>query len=378
MLNVKKINLPANGTQIINGSNNLGFEIFKDIENAETDENTNIMYSPLSLNSVLLMAYNGATGSTADEIINILELNGINITDINNTYDTINSIFPIIDKEIILNIANSVWADNNYTIKSDFSSKVQKHYKAEVQNLDFSNSASLNTINNWIKDATNDKITKIVDNLDMNLLLANVLYFKGKWHFEFDKNKTQDKDFYLPDSTKITVPTMEMEDTIKFATAEKYYLVELPYAQGNFVMDLILPQNGNSTDSIINILPNFNQMIDDLTLAEITILLPKFEFYYQSDSLTNIMKRKIPTAFSLSANFSNMINVDSYLDKIIQKTYIKTDEEGTEAVAATGFSLMPTSLPPSYIIFDRPFIFIIREVSTNTIMFIGKVANPSF
>ncbi|MEA3451629.1 MAG: serpin family protein, partial [Bacteroidota bacterium] len=218
---------------------------------------------------------------------------------------------------------------------------------------------------------------KIVDVLDMDLLIVNTLYFKGQWHTKFEKDLTTDRDFYLSDSSKIQVPTMELEDTIRFATAEKYIIVELPYSQGNFVMDLILPQNDNTTDSILDILPTLNSMTKELTIAQITIHLPKFEFYYSNNQLAGIIDNKMPLAFTDLADFSKMVTPGVFIDKVIQKTYIKTDEEGTEAVAATGFSFLPTSAIPTEINFDRPFIFIIREVSTNTVMFVGKVADPS-
>lgn len=375
LLNVKPISLPQNGKEIIQGCNNYGFEVFKELDIRETDRMKNIMYSPLSLNMVLLMTYNGAQEFTANEIQNALSLNAINLIDINSTYDTINTVFPIIDKDILLKIANSIWANLGITIKSNFSSDIKKHYKAEVQNLDFSNTASLGIINDWVKEKSEGKINKIADNLNFDLILINVLYFKGQWHTQFDKDLTKNKDFYLADSTKIIVPTMELKDTIKFATSEKYILVELPYSQGNYVMDLILPQNDNTTDTILDVLPDFKKTLDDLTLAEMTIYLPKFEFSYQNEEYADILKLKMPTAFSDSANFLKMLNISMPIEKVIQKTYIKTDEEGTEAVAATGFTFL-SAPPPCEIYFNRPFIFIIREVSTNTVMFIGKVANP--
>jgi len=318
-INVKNIELPANGKEIVEGGNNYGFEVFKEIVETETDENRNIMYSPLSLNSLLYLLDNGAAGATLDEINEVLGIQGIDILNINETYKTIITNLPKVDRDVELSIANSIWANNSINLLSDFSSIVENNYEAEIQNLD---------------------------------------------------------KFYLADESSILVPTMELEDTIRFTTAEKCIIVELPYSQGNFVIDLILPQDDNNTDSIINILPELAKMFNELTSAEIIIHLPKFEFKYQSDYLKPIISQKIPTAFSGNADFSKMVSPNMPIVDIVQKTYIKLDEEGTEAAAATAISLCTSAGPPSEINFDKPFIFIIREVSTNTIMFIGKVANP--
>ncbi len=377
LLNVKNIDLPTNGREIIKGGNNYGFKIFKEIDSKETDRNKNIMYSPLSLNSILYMIINGAKDTTLDEIKTALDVQSFDASNINETYNTLLTNFPTVDKKVTVNIANSIWANNGYTIQSKFSTTVSDKYQAEIQNLDFSNPASVKIINDWVKDKTKGKISKIIDNLNMNLLVLNTIYFYGQWHTKFNKTLTIDRDFYLPDSTKILVPTMEMEDTIRFATGEKYIIVELPYSQGNYVMDLILPQYENTTDSILNLLDNFDSMVNDFTTAEITILLPKFEFSYENKTLADILSQKMPTAFSNLADFSNMVSPNMYIDKVIQKTYIKTDESGTKAVASSGFSFMATSALPAHIYFNRPFIFVIREISTNTVMFVGKIANPS-
>lgn len=377
LLDVKNIDLPIQGKDIVEGANNYGFDVFKNIVDTESDQTKNIMFSPLSLNSVFSMLYNGAKGTTANEMQTALGLTKIELLNLNETYKVINVEFPKVNKDIELNIANSIWADNGLSFNSNFLTNMQDYYNAEIKNLDFSNANSLSTINDWVKTQTKGKIEKIVDDLDFEFILINALYFKGQWHYKFDKSLTQNKDFYLADSSKISVPMMQFEDTIRFATSEKYIIAELPYSDGNFVMDLILPQNDNTTDSIVNILPNFSEMIKDLTSAEIQIYLPRFEFKYQSDKLTDIVKAKMPTAFSPNADFSGMFDISAQLSKVIQKTYIKTDEEGTTAVAVTAVTGITSAGPPSEINFNRPFIFIIREVSTNTVMFVGRVSNPN-
>lgn len=377
LLNVKTIDLPSQGKDIVEGANNYGFEVFKKIVDSESDQTKNIMYSPLSLNSVFSMLYNGAKGTTSNEMQTALGLDNVELLNLNETYKVINNEFPKVNKDIDLNIANSIWGDNSQSFNSDFSTKMQDYFKAEIQNLDFSDANSLSTINDWVKNQTKGKIEKIVNQLDFNFILINALYFKGQWHYKFDKSLTQNKDFYLADSSKILAPMMQFKDTIRFATSEKYIIAELPYSEGNFVMDLILPQNDNTTDSIISILQNFSDMAKDLTLAEIKIYLPRFEFKYQSDKLTDIIKEKMPTAFGSNADFSGMLNTSAQLSKVIQKTYIKTDEDGTTAVAVSSISGATSAEPPAEIHFNKPFIFIIREVSTNTVMFIGKVSNPN-
>lgn len=373
---IKKIELPQNGTEIVNAANKAGFEVFSKL--ADSSEESNIMFSPLSLNIPLTIVYNGANGNTKTEIGDFLAIGDYSLSDINNTYETIIEELIKVDSKTKMSIANSLWVNQNYSIKSDFKKTVSSKYFATVDNLDFSSPKSLNTINDWVSDNTHGKIKKILDNLSPSefLVLVNALYFQSKWHYKFPKANTENLRFYLADSSYINVPTMQSEsNNYKMATVNNCVIVELPYSQGNFVMDLIKPDYGANFENCIDVLNDWQNVVSNLTNAQVQVSLPKFEFKKTYD-LIPLLKEKFPDAFGSSADFSNLSEYATYISKVIQKTYVKTDEDGTTAAAATGIGMGLTSDMETLINYDVPFIFIIREVTTGSVMFVGKVSDP--
>lgn len=373
---IDTIDLPQNGTEIVKSANNAGFVVFNEL--ADSSENSNIMFSPLSLNIPLTMIYNGANADTKTQIADFLGISDYSVSDVNDTYETIMKKFPKVDRKTDLSIANSLWVNQNYSIKQDFKDVVSKKYKATVENMDFTDPKTVTTINDWVDKNTKGKITNILDNFKKEdlLVLINALYFHSEWHYKFPKENTKDYDFYLSDSTKIQVPTMFSEaNKYKMATNNNCVIVEMPYSQGNYVMDLIKPDYGAYFDNCLEVLDDWDNVVSNLTEANIEISVPKFEFTKSYD-LLDMLRTKFPDAFNKNADFSNLTEDSCYISKVIQKTYVKTDEEGTTAAAATLWGMEATAVEPVVINYDVPFIFIIREVTTGTIMFIGKVADP--
>lgn len=376
---VKNISLPTGGNQVVIASNAFGINTFSEIlKNTANDEN--IMFSPLSLHLALSMAINGAQNQTSTEMKNTMQLQNLTLQQINDCYKTLIEQLVSVDKKVTFTIANSMWYDLNFVVKSDFQTNLQNYYFAQVQGLNFSSVYAAKTVNDWVNDKTNGKIDKIVDsfNPDEVLELINALYFDGKWHYRFETSKTTDEDFHLADSTIVKVPTMQQKQVFKMENTEKFTAVELPYGQGNFVIDLFLPTEGYTVTDVADSLKNFENIVKDLTDVELTIHLPKFEYkstFGLNDLLTSM---GMPTAFSDSADFGNISTEPIKITQVLQKTYIKLDEQGTQAAAVTSITFGMTSAPcePVEIYFNKPFVYAIREVSTNTILFVGKIANP--
>jgi len=378
-INIKTIQLPKSGNEIVEANNVFGLNTFIEVIN-NSDEEENIIFSPLSLNIALLMTLNGANGTTSDEMKEVLQLSDLSIDEINECYEILVKELVSTDRKVNFSIANSIWFDNSILIYSDFSSSLKNSYNAQIEVVDFSNPNTVNDVNSWVKRNTNKKIDKIIDAFEPDEIMAllNAIYFEGKWHFDFKASETSFKDFYLPDSSIIQVETMMQTKDLKMGYSEIYTAVELPYGQGNFVMDVFMPNPGFEIFDVLDTLSNLENIINDFYETEVELFLPKFEYKYKvklNDILTTL---GMSTAFSNNADFSKISEVALAISRVLQKCYIKTDEKGTEAVAVTFVGMDKLSMPQTYETnFNKPFIYIIREVSTNTVIFMGRVANPS-
>lgn len=376
----KKIELPTNGYRVVEANNTFGIDIFSKINTISP--NQNLMFSPLSLHIAMSMAYNGTCKQTSVEIQNALKLNDISLEDINKCYKTIIKELVRVDKKVTFSVANSFWFDKNFSVQNEYKENLEENYYAEVQNIDFSSPSTVNTINNWCSEQTKGKIDKIIDKLSNNEVAAllNALYFNGKWYNKFDKNNTQNLDFNLSDKSKIKVPTMQQQNDFKAQVYETFTAVELPYGQGNFVIDLFLPAENKTIADVLDSLANFKNIFNSFVTCNVNIFLPKFEYKSDFDLISILKTLGINEAFGDNADFCKISNSQQIkISKVKQKTYIKLDEEGTEAAAVTHVGFELTAVQPNQYLevhFDRPFLYLIREVTTNTILFIGTVANP--
>ncbi len=376
-INIKSIKLPEGGNELVEANNIFGVEVFQNIL-AEEIQTKNVMFSPLSLNIALLMTYNGADGTTAEDMKTTMGLTNLSTEEINNCYKTLVNELVTNDRKVELSIANSMWFDKNVFVYPEFIKTLEDSYNAEVECVDFSDASTVSEINSWVKKKTNGLIDKIIDNFQADEIMAllNAVYFNGKWHFDFDKNATAPQDFTLADSSVVQVDMMNQLKSLKTGYSEIYSAIELPYGQGNFVMDLFLPNSGFTTDDVIDTLSNFNKIVSDFTEQEVDLYLPKFQFEYKVTLNDILQALGMSVAFSDEADFSKMSDMPLSISRVLQKSYITVDEKGTEAASVTFVGIKYESMPANYIKFDRPFIFIIREVSTNTIIFVGKVADP--
>lgn len=378
-INIKSIELPSGSDEIVEANNIFGMNTFSQIiTTSENDQN--IIFSPLSLNIALLMTLNGAGGSTAVEMKNSLQVSGLSIDQINDCYKILLDELISNDRKVTLSIANSMWFDSQIFVFPEFISSLSDDYNAKIEEADFTNPNTINDINSWVKKNTNKKIDKIIDNFEPNEIMAllNAIYFKGQWHYDFKESETSLHDFFLDDSSVVQVQTMTLTKSLKISSSELYTALELPYGQGNFVMDIFMPNAGFSIDTIIDSLSNFNNIINDFTFADVELFLPKFEYNYNIKLNDILIKMGMPTAFSDFADFSKISDNSLAISRVLQKSYIKVDEEGTEAASVTFVGVKDVSaMPGAQIKFNKPFVYLIREVSTNTIIFIGRVSNPS-
>ena len=363
-------------------SNTFGLEFFKQIYSANGNDK-NIMVSPLSVALALGMVYNGAEGETKTAIENTLYLNGMTTAQINEAYKGLIEKLISIDNTQVFNIANSIWYRNTFDVLDDFINTNQYYYNAEVKTLDFNNPESIIQINNWVAEKTNNKIDKIIEDIDplTEMILLNAIYFKGTWKYEFDKKNTSLYPFHLEDNSVKDVNMMQQEGDFNIIINELFRGVELPYgSSGQFSMIVMIPGNYKNTDDIMAQLndANWNNWLNSFSVVkDCKIGIPKFKFEFEKSLLDALASMGMGIAFTESADFSKINpNAQLMITEVRHKTYVDVDEQGTEAAAVTSVIVGTTSAGDNYIYADKPFLFVIKEKQTNAILFIGKVANP--
>lgn len=378
------IELNAIQKELVDSDNTFGFDIFKCVMQKKNDVE-NVMISPLSISYALSMTLNGANGATRDSMMKALRYYNITIEDINNSYKDLTEKLMNVDKQVLMEIANSVWIEEKLRVKQAFMDDLKEYFDSEAYDFSATDPDIVDIINKWIEDNTHGKIKEMIDELppDIAMLLINAIYFNGKWKYEFDKENTRDMPFYPEAGPEVEVPMMNQEITAGINATENFLIVELPYGQGNYVMDIILPNDGYTTSDIIPVLnsDDWNNWIEELYQVNINLYMPRFKYEFKTELRDVLNAMGMGIAFTpFAADFSNISEQNLFISKVLHQTFIETNEEGTEAAAATVVMIEFTSVGPGgplEIKIDKPFIYFIRETSTNSIVFMGKTGNPS-
>jgi serpin B len=361
---------------VVEAENSFGLKLFKNLNLDEPDKN--LFISPLSVSLAFGMSLNGADGDTYEAIKNTLEFFGLTETEINESYRGLIDLLVNLDEEVIFNIANSIWYRDSFSVEQLFLDTNTDYFDAKVQGLDFSDPASKDIINSWVDDITEGLIIKILENdipAQTVMYLINAIYFKGIWASEFDKSNTNDEPFYNYDNTVSSVPLMFQNKDFLYAETDQFQAVDLMYGDSLFSMTILLPKDGNDVNDIVAMLDE-NTLSNQFYSTEVDLHLPKFELEWKKE-LNDVLKAMgMDIAFAEGLADFTRINKEGnlFIDEVLHKTFIKVDEEGTEAAAVTSIGISLTSLPQTVTFrIDQPFIFMIREHHSNTILFIGKV-----
>jgi serine protease inhibitor len=379
--------LTAAEKHVVESDNKFGLKLFGEI--VKQNKGSNVFISPLSVSMALGMTYNGAEDSTEKAMRNVLELAGLTEQEINESYQSLIDLLTQLDPKVIFEIANSIWCREGFSVKEEFTNINQTYFDAEVAALDFNKPDASKTINGWVDEKTHGKITEIVPdkiNPETVMFLINAIYFKGTWTCEFDKEDTQEDWFNLPDSSQIRCQMMRQEKEFSYFENDLFQAVDLPYGNEKFSMTIFLPKLGVGTDSLISLFSqeNWNSWLSSFASDSGKLYFPKFTLEYKiklNDVLTalgmGIAFDQYQADFGGIADLTQILG-NLYISEVLHKTYIKVDEEGTEAAAATSVGIGMTSLPPAGFVMrvDRPFVFAIRENHSQTILFMGKIVEP--
>lgn len=340
---------------------------------ATVSADENVIVSPYSAGVALSMLAEGAEGETRAEFDKAL--NG--------------SLFKAVDlgcnDTVVVKSSNSLWLDDDFSVRNRYVSLLQKDFDAFVDVLNFADPATVRAINNWCAEHTEGKINDIIDRLspDMVMVLANALYFNAPWENAFDEDATAE-DVFHGRAGEVKVQMMARKGKMKYAEYEGCQMVELPYAGGGYAMYVVLPPQGMSADAVIPYIGEtaFETAMGMLSEREVMLRIPKFRLEASFVLNRTLQKMGINTAFTSAADFKGISEMGPLvLDQVKQKCFIEVSEKGTEAAAVTVAQVRLTSVAPdrkpiAVMTVDRPYLFFIADKeNSDNILFAGKIVN---
>jgi serpin B len=365
----------------ISAYTSFGVNLYKEL--IREKPGSNVFISPASVGLALAMTMNGAAGGTREAMANALGLSGNSAEAVNADDSTLIARMNDTMRAVKLSVANSLWARRDVTFKKEFLQRNKRYYGAEIRTLD-----SPKTINDWVAEKTNDKITKIVDEIDPEtiLYLINAIYFKGTWTKEFDRNLTRDQPFHLIDGATIPRPMMRQSGTYDYFDGDGFQAARLPYGDGRIGMYVFLPADSSSLEQFHEGLTGekLEALMMRFSPREGRIGLPRFKLEYEATLNQGLAALGMAVAFDGGrADFTRMFEApgaNACIDAVLHKTFIEVNEEGTEAAAVTAVVMKTTSVMegprPFEMIVDRPFFLAIVDRETGLILFMGAIVNP--
>ena len=362
--------------KVVGATNDFSFNLFRQLSAAQKD--TNIFTSPLSASFALGMTMNGAANATLDQMRSTLAVGNATESELNESYKGLIGLLRSLDNTVDVRIANSIWYRNGFPVKQPFIDAGRTYFDAQIAGLDFGSATAPATINSWVSSATAGKIPTIVDGLrDEVMILVNAIYFKGTWRQRFDPAETTDEKFHAVEGDQ-PMRLMHHKGTVAFMSNASYSAVDLPYGDSAFTMTIVLPGNSVSLDEVTASVMQgtaWSAMLSQMHPTGIDLFVPKLKLEWQRKLNDDLIALGMRDAFSdARADFSRLSTMPTMINYVKQKAYVDINEEGTEAAAATSVGIGLTSAPanPQFRA-DHPFIFVIRERLTGTIMFMGKI-----
>lgn len=371
--------------KLIIASNGFAFNFFREVVRQE-DPDSNVFISPLSAAMALGMTYNGARGETQAAMAQVLGLDALTLQAANESFRSLIDLLRGLDPRVDFRAANSIWHLPGFRARPEFLDINRRFFDAQITALDFGSPKAVETINGWASDNTNGKIPEILKSIGDNIvmLLINAIYFKGTWEYEFDRARTKEEPFTLRGGGQRAVSMMRHAGGayVGYYEGAGFRAVDLPYGGGAYRMTIVLPDAGRDVDSVVAGLSSdaWSALAEGLTRDSVAIAMPKFQLRWD-DSLNGVLKALgMEVAFTGRADLSGIAGNpgDLFISFVKQGTFVDVNEEGTEAAAVTvvGIGIICACGPPMFRV-DRPFVFAIRERFSGTILFLGRIMNPT-
>ena len=371
--------LTAGEQRVIGAANDFSFALFRRLNAAQ--QNDNVFTSPLSASMALGMAMNGAAGTTYDEMRSTLGFGAAATeTEIGESYKSLIALLRGLDPAVDFRIANSIWYRTGFPVNQSFLDAGRNWFDARASAIDFGSPTAVPTINDWVSTATAGKIPTILDTIrgDQVMFLINAIYFKGSWRTKFDPAVTIDAPFRGVGGEQ-PAKLMHREGTMKYLQTGDFQAVDLPYGNNAYSMTVVLPNEGRSVDAVAASLESspWTQWTAQFRDAEVDLHLPRFKLAWERGLIPDLQSLGMQAAFVPGgADFTRLSPAgrELFISVVKQKTYVDVNEEGTEAAAVTNVGISRVSMPvrvPFRV--DRPFIFVLRERLSGTILFMGKI-----
>ncbi len=356
--------LTSQEQSLIAADNRFAIKLLKQANADTRDTLPNLFVSPLSVAMALGMTYNGAAGTTEDAMRTTLELDGMSVAEVNDSYRSLIELLRELDPHVQFTIANSIWYKQGYTVEQPFLDVNRDYYDARVS-------------------ATRGLIPTIINQIPdyMRLYLIDAIYFKGDWTERFDPTLTQARPFHLGDGSTVTVPTMTHTQAPHIRVTWRPYaaIIDLPYGGQAFSMTIVLPHDTTNVDNLLNGLTaeQWNGWTSTLQPSVNEVFLPKFKLTNDLALIPSLSALGMGIAFGSQADFTR-IHAPSELSitEVKHKTYVDVNEEGTTAAAVTSVGVGVVSVPTVFEI-NRPFLFALRENLSGTILFMGVIRHPT-
>ncbi len=377
-----KAAIDPNQQTVVAGNNKFALELYQNLQSREG----NLFLSPYSISTALTMTYAGAKSETEKQMAQTLCLPPI---------EQFHKSFGEIIKQLNasckkggyeLVVANALWGQKDYKFLPEFLTLVKTNYDGNLEQVDFKTQAEAarKTINTWVESKTKDKIKELIkpgllDSMT-RLVLTNAIYFKGKWASQFKPEQTQEAPFTLLSGQKVNVPMMHQADNFRYAETNTVQILDMPYVNKDLSMVILLPKKNDGVKDLEKELSSENSPMGlPQRSREVQVYVPRFKITSEFSLAETLSAMGMPDAFSSKADFSGMTgNRDLFISAVVHKAYVEVNEEGTEAAAATGVQMALTSVAPPPPVFraDHPFIFLIRDNKSGSILFLGRLENP--
>ncbi|MDQ3914894.1 MAG: serpin family protein [Actinomycetota bacterium] len=367
---------PQTAEWLARATNDFGFDLL-----AELGDGGNVVVSPVSISSVLTMLLNGAVGETGRSIASTLHVDDRREDEVNSAYASLLALLEG-SGDVDLTVANSLWPDDGIEMRSDYVDSVGDSFGAEIDQVDLGDADTAERIDGWVRRETRGLIDGISEELGLPdpravLVLLNAVYFKSAWTEPFDPDVTRDGKFARSDGSTVSVPMMSRDDDILYGRGDGFQVVRLPYGDDErFAMEIFLPDG--RLDEFRFDAARWADAVAAVSKQRILLALPRLELEYatQAGALDEALKALgMGLVYSPDSDFGRLSRSDPWLSTTVHKTYIRVDEEGTEAAAVTG-GVAVTSAPPEFRV-DRPFLFTIGDTETGAILFLGTVTDPT-
>lgn len=377
----------ANEEEIVGGNTAFALDLYKQLSH----DADNLFFSPYSLSTALAMTYAGARGDTEHQMAETLHFS-LAQESLHPAFASLTEHFERIQKrgDVMLNVANALWIQQDFDLLDTFLQDMEAYYEAKLFQVNFKQAYEevRNKINQWVEKQTQTKIKNLLTPGTLNeltrLVLTNAIYFKGNWATQFDKELSQEAPFWITPNREISVSMMHQTAGFKYGETEHVQVLELPYAGEDLVMVVLLPKERDGLSSLEHQLSAalIADWIAAASYREVDVFIPRFTLTTQFTLSQTLSAMGMPDAFSANADFSGMEpNRQLSISEVIHKAFVEVNEEGTEAAAATAVIVGVTSVaePQPVPVFkaDHPFLFFIQEKQTGSMLFIGRIVNPS-